>query len=215
MSDLLEDYRKRKLDWKLKLVTESPLSYVRRQADLVNEILFCVEIPWGLLNLWKTILEHTSCENANIYNYVDLVNATVVDQWCKIKRDNQRINELLCKQCSYVSSVHKKAKGRKKNNLLNDNVYKLSVKRGEVVEVKSNQELDSKLQFVNEEFENFKRNYNDLDKAKTKLYEEMSSEIIKLKEVQELTEVNKNLIDYIDTLEKNNSMKCQGKKFHE
>ncbi|CAB3981176.1 Hypothetical predicted protein, partial [Paramuricea clavata] len=213
--DLLEDYRKRKLDWKLKLVTESPLSYVRRQADLVNEILFCVEIPWGLLNLWKTIVEHTSCENANIYNYGDLVNATVVDQWCKIKRDNQRINELLRKQCSYVSSVHKKAKGRKKNNLLNDNVYKLSVKRGEVVEVKSNQELDSKLQFVNEEFENFKRNYNDLDKAKTKLYEEMSSEIIKLKEVQELTEVNKNLIDYIDTLEKNNSMKCQGKKFHE
>ncbi|CAB3998260.1 Hypothetical predicted protein [Paramuricea clavata] len=44
----------------------------------------------------------------------------------------------------------------------------------------------------------------------------MSSEIIKLKEeVQELTEVNKNLIDYIETLEKNNSMKCQGKKFHE
>jgi hypothetical protein len=43
----------------------------------------------------------------------------------------------------------------------------------------------------------------------------MSSEVNKLKEVQELTEVNKNLIDYIETLEKNNSMKCQGEKFHE
>ena len=43
----------------------------------------------------------------------------------------------------------------------------------------------------------------------------MSSEVNKLKEVQELTEVNKNLIDYIETLEKNNSMKCQGGKFHE
>jgi adenylosuccinate synthase len=71
------------------------------------------------------------------------------------------------------------------------------------------------LQFVNEEFENFNRNYNDFDKARTKLYEEMSSEVNKLKEVQELTEVNKNLIDYIETLEKNNSMKCQGEKFHE
>jgi hypothetical protein len=58
------------------------------------------------------------------------------------------------------------------------------------------------LQFVNEEFWNFNRNYNDFDKARTKLYEEMSSEVNKLKEVQELTEVNKNLID---TLEKNNN----------
>ena len=197
MSDLLENYKKQKLDWKLKLAAESPLSYVRRQADLVNEILFCVEIPWGLLNLWKIILDHASCENANDhYNYVDLLNATVVDQWFKIKRDNQRVNELLRKQCSYVSSVYKKAKGRKKNNLLYDNVYKISVRRGEVVEVKSNEELESELQSVNEEFENFKRSYSDLDKAKTKLYEEMSSEITKLREeVQELTEVNKNLID--------------------
>ena len=93
----------------MKLVTESPLSYVRHQAGLVNEILLCVEIPWGLLNLWKTIIEHASCENANLYhNYVDLLNATIVD-----------VNKLLRKWCSYVSSVHKKARGRKKSNLLN------------------------------------------------------------------------------------------------
>ena len=35
MSEVLEEYKKRKLDWKLKLSSEAPLSYVKRQVDFV------------------------------------------------------------------------------------------------------------------------------------------------------------------------------------
>ena len=41
MSDLLEKYRKTKLDWQLKGCSEAPLTYVRQQADLFSEIIFC------------------------------------------------------------------------------------------------------------------------------------------------------------------------------
>ena len=51
MSLVLEDYKKRILDWKIKFNSEPPFSYVRRHIDLLNEILFCVEIPWPLLRL--------------------------------------------------------------------------------------------------------------------------------------------------------------------
>ena len=45
MSDVLEDYKKRDLDWKLSITSEGPLTYVKRQMDLRNEILFCVKVP--------------------------------------------------------------------------------------------------------------------------------------------------------------------------
>ena len=59
MSEVLEEYSKRKLDWQLKVSSEAPLTYVRQQVDLFNKILFCVEIPWPLLNVWKNIRETT------------------------------------------------------------------------------------------------------------------------------------------------------------
>jgi len=70
MSEVLEDYKKRKLDHKLKLSSEAPLSYVKRQADLANEILFCVEIPWSLLLLCIKLSNSASGENVN---YVDFL----------------------------------------------------------------------------------------------------------------------------------------------
>lgn len=65
MSEVLDNYKKQKIDWKLKLSTEAPLSYVRRQVDVLNDILFCVEIPWPLLHLWYKFLEGVPAENVN------------------------------------------------------------------------------------------------------------------------------------------------------
>ena len=38
MSEVLEEYSKRKLDWQLKVSSEAPLTYVRQQVDLFNKI---------------------------------------------------------------------------------------------------------------------------------------------------------------------------------
>ena len=76
MADLLSDYKKREIEWKLKLNSEFPLKYVKQQSAQQYDFLCCVEISWPLLRQWCELLEATSGEEIN---YVDLLNATVVD----------------------------------------------------------------------------------------------------------------------------------------
>ena len=125
MSEILNDYMQRKIDWELKLSSEAPFSYVSRQLDLQNELLFCVEIPWPLLHLWRNLLQGTSGENAN---YIDLLNLSVLDGWCVLKRDCERIEQLLVKRSSEVKVAYKNTKGRKRKTL-DDKLYRLCEKR--------------------------------------------------------------------------------------
>ena len=66
---------------------------------------------------------------------------------------------------------------------------------------------------INQEFEEFKEKYHDLENEKQALYEEIIFEVNSLKEeVCELKTVNKQLMDYVDTLEKMEYLQCQGKR---
>lgn len=112
MSEVLDDYKKRKLDYKLKLGSEAPLSYVRRQVNLANEILFCVEIPWPLLLLWNKLRNSASGQNVN---YVDFLNSTVTDAWVVIK--SECVEEILRKQSATVRKAFESTKGRKREQL--------------------------------------------------------------------------------------------------
>lgn len=209
MSEVLDNYKKQKIDWKLKLSTEAPLSYVRRQVDVLNDILFCVEIPWPLLHLWYKFLEGVPAENVN---YVDLINSTVTDHWFSLKRDNIRIETTLRKKCSYVKAVCSKTKGRKRTDL-DDKVYKLSVRRGEIESIEM---CKSEARICSEELEQYKEKYTDLEKETKKLYQDMIQEVKKLEQqVCELQDINKHLMDYIETIEKRDSLQCQGKKFQD
>ena len=49
MADLLSEYKRQEIEWQLKLSSEFPLEYVRRQAASQYDFLCCVEIPWPLL----------------------------------------------------------------------------------------------------------------------------------------------------------------------
>ena len=135
MSDILENYKKQNIDWKLKVSTDSPLTYVNRQLDLRKQILFSVEIPWPLLQLWHCIRQSvTSVEETRYVNYIDLFNASVPDGWFVIKRECERIESLLYKQASYINSTVMKTKGRKKKGL-DLKLYRRSVQRGELESV--------------------------------------------------------------------------------
>ena len=69
------------------------------------------------------------------------------------------------------------------------------------------------MSIINQEFEEFKEKYHDLENEKQALYEEMIFEVNSLKEeVCELKTVNKQLMDYVDTLEKMEYLQCQGKR---
>ena len=207
MSEVLEDYKKRKLDWKLRFSAEAPLSYVKRQVDLSNEILFCVEIPWPLLHLWNNLRQNTSGKNVN---FVDFLNSTVTDAWFVVK--SERIEELLQKQSAAIKVAFGGKKGRKRA-LLDDKVYKLSVKRGETESIDHYKSEASK---SNDELEEYKRKLSDFEQEKNKLLEEMIKEKDQMEqEISDLKFINQELADYVETLEKRDSLNCQGRKIHE
>ncbi|CAB4024927.1 Hypothetical predicted protein, partial [Paramuricea clavata] len=155
MSEILKEYKKREVDYKLKVGSEAPLSYVNRQLQLHlhDEILFTVDIPWPILQLWKT-------------------------------------------------------SGRKRQEL-DDKVYRLSVRRGEI----DSTEIDkSEIKKCRDEAKIFKRKCGDLENEIKILSEEMVNETKRLEEeIVDLKKVNKELADYVEILEKDLSLNCQGK----
>ena len=206
MADLLSDYKKREIEWKLKLNSEFPLKYVTQQAAQQYDFLCCVEIPWPLLRQWCELLESTSGEDVN---YVDLLNATVVDGWFCLKRSNERIDELLRKKSQTVRLTYQKTSERKRTEL-DSKVYSLCVRRGELESVEA---LKSEALISCKEVEEWRKMYADLENEKKKLYEEMKQEVNKMEaEITDLTQVNKELSDFIKDLEERENLKCQGKK---
>ena len=209
MADVLSEYQRQVIEWHLKLSSEFPLEYVRREAALQYDFLCCVEIPWPLLRKWSELLEFTS--GAEI-NYIDLLNATVVDGWFALKRENERMNELLRKKASAAKISYKKTSGRKRKEL-DSKTYSLCVRRGELESVES---LKSEVLDSYKEIQEWRKAYSDLANEKKKLFEEMKKEINKQEEeITNLTDVNKDLVDYIEALEQRESLKCQGKKVTE
>lgn len=63
-------------------------------------------------------LKFTSASGTEI-NYIDPFNATVEDGWFTLKRDNERMNELLRKKSSAAKISYKKTSGRKRKDLDN------------------------------------------------------------------------------------------------
>ena len=203
--EVLEDYKKRKLDWKLELSSEAPLSYVRRQVDLANEILFCVEIPWPFLLLWNNFHNSTSGQNVN---YVDFLNSTVMDAWVVVK--SECAEERLSKQSATVKTFES-TKGRKREQL-KDKVYKLSVSRGKIESI---DRYKSKVIKTNE-LEKYKKNCSDLEEHRDNQLEQMMNEKDKMvQEISDLTLVKKELAENVESLEKIDFLNCQGGKMHE
>ena len=106
-----------------------------------------------------------------------MFNASVPDGWFVIKRECERIESLLYKQASYINSTVMKTKGRKKKEL-DLKLYRMSVQRGELESV---EEHKSQASQCYDEFEEYKKNYSDLENAKKLLFEEMIKEVNELK----------------------------------
>ena len=206
MSEILGAYQDQKLEWTLKLGTEFPLHYVNQQASQQYEFLFCVEIPYPLLRVWGDLLENTPAINPN---YIDLLNSSVVDGWFTLRRDCQRINELLRKKASMVRQAYKKTAGKKRQEL-DEKVFKLSVRR---METESLEALKAEVENCQNELEEWKRKYVDWENEKKELYDNMKNEINKLgEEITDMKKVNKDLAEYVETLERKESLQCQGRK---
>jgi hypothetical protein len=159
--------------------------------------------------MWRNLLEGISCENAN---YIDLFHLTVVNGWFVLQRDCKQIEELLVKKSSEVKVAYKNERGRK-FKMLDDKVYRMSVRRGEIDSSEVNK---LEIKRCCEEVEMYKSKYSDLEKEKNSIYEEMKAEVTRLvEEIHDLKEVNQELADYVKVQETKDSFKCQGKKINE
>lgn len=161
MADLLSEYKRQEIEWQLKLSSEFPLEYVQREAASQYDFLCCVKIPLPLLRKWSELLEFTS---GTEINFIDLLNASVVDGWFLLKRENERMNELLRKKSSAAKISYKKTSGRKRKEL-DSKTYSLCVRRGELESVES---LKSEVVDSYKEIEEWRKACSDLANEKRK-----------------------------------------------
>lgn len=209
MSDVLSAYKKAKIEWQLKLTTELASHYGNKMEAQGQEFAFCAEIPYPLLQMWGNLLDQNPSSEVN---FVELFNLTVPGGWYALKRDCTRLNELLRKNASRVKALFSKTKGRKYYNLKKE-VYVMNVRKDEVESVS---ELKADVEMYQQEIKEWREKYSNLEEEKKKMYEEMKKEMKDMEEeIKEINEVNEQLKEYIETLEKNESLKCQGKKINE
>lgn len=86
-----------------------------------------------------------------------------------LKRSNAHLNGLIRKKAQKIRATHKKTPGRKRKEIDNK-VYSLSVRRGELESI---QALKSEAIKINKELEEWRKSYTDIkNEKKKKLFEE-------------------------------------------
>jgi len=101
-----------------------------------------------------------------------------VDGWLTIRRGCLPLDDLLHKKASMAKQAFKQTTGKKRQELDNK-VYKLTVRRMETESVDALMAEDERCQ---NEVQEWKRKYADLENEKEKLHDEMKNEINKLGE---------------------------------
>lgn len=159
-----------------------------------------MEIPWPLLQWWSNFRENNSRQNVN---YVDLLNATVISFVVK----SGHVKELLGRKSAAVKLTYRRTDGRKRAQV-NNNVNKVSVLRGGIESI---EKIKSELIETKDELEEYKKKCSDLEEEKNKLLEQMMIEKDTIEQkISDLKLVNKELVDYVETLEKRENLNCQG-----
>ena len=94
--DFLSESKKREIEWKIKLSSNFSSEYAKQQITPEYDFICCVQVLWPLLIQWCDLLHKAiSGEDAN---FIDLLNATVVDGWFCLRRSNARLSDLIRKK---------------------------------------------------------------------------------------------------------------------
>ena len=198
----------------------------------MKRVLFTLEIPYPLLREWHKVVQEqnvlstsTSGEDSSIgseereanspstsaaenplgvkrFSYIDLVEKCTFGQCFAFSDDENvrsEIDAALLNIAYKISLDYKKTKGRARKELDN-RVRKFHVMEGQA---KSVQELYQEIRNIENELQEWKSNYKNLEVEKERIYEEM---VLAVKQRENKTQVlqktNKELEDYIGSLEK-------------
>ena len=109
MSDLPNAYDVSKFKEKMSLSTNHRLNYVNKECITEDEIPFIVNIPNKHLKSWYDLKEDGGLYSQ--FSYVEILNASIVENGVKIRQDCTRINELIRRSCGKVKTKGRQLQG--------------------------------------------------------------------------------------------------------
>ena len=185
------------------------LSYVVKQAISGDQVMYCMAIRNSVLLQWYNAKSKQK-------KYVDFLNEIIPDGSVKIKSTSLRVEVRLRHQCCNVNNKVKRlnSKGSKEKRVVYLNeMSKVSILVSDVATaVEMEQEIKSKckeiemlhkrLENLNVELEEWKKQYQNLEKEIERLFFEMKSE--KETQISNLVSENEEMKKYVRKLEKGN-----------
>ncbi|CAB4016900.1 NACHT, LRR and PYD domains-containing 12 [Paramuricea clavata] len=188
------------------------LSYVAEQAVSGDQVMYCMAIHNSVLLQWYN--------SKSKQKYVDFLNEIIPNGSIKVKRTSSRIEDRLRYQCSQVSQQIKKLnlKGSKaKRVTFLNNMSKVSILASDVAtaaEMEQEiqrfkialQEMHVRLDNLNVELEEWKKQFHNLEKEKELLFNEMRNQ--KDLEISNVVHENEEMRKYVRKLEKKSEDNC-------
>ena len=209
------------LKWELSI--ESPsLAYAAKAVT--RNVLFAVDIPYPLLKTWHEFLSKASRQNDNSssitsvdqnpstsgtsdevppYTYTDLLEFSIPGNSVGISEDpttRTEIHKHLQRLAGAVCSEYKRAKGGRQSQEVNKKCKRFHIYEGQTVDLMA---LRMQNELIQDELQEWKKSYSDLESELKKLFQEMQVAIQeKDKRIEHLQTINEDLSSYVSTLEK-------------
>lgn len=208
MSDQISQLDLHKMQHQVK-VCEADFRYAARSND--RGIACAIKIPYPLFIIWRNLKRDECATIQTDISYVDFLEQCIPGQLFafsddqKIRKD---IDNNLSKIADIIAQMYKKARGRAKKEL-DSRCRRFNIFEGQT---RSVQELEADVGHLKSELENWKDKYENLEKAKEELYNEMIKEInIRERIIAEQSDNNNVLKNYIALLEKSEGVAYTGK----
>ncbi len=203
MSDVLSLYKSKTYQWEIS-TTDPPLTYLKQRGVSRFEIAPAIKIPYPLLKIWHDLV----CDE---YDYIDFLNASVLGKkWFQVSRaTGHRVQQRLEREAGVISNKYRQTKGRKKAQL-NDKYLTVSILLHELL---SFEHLQEELDSARNEISEWKTKCTNLEEEKEKLVREIQDVLRKKEEeIVELETAEEELRNYVDMLEKQSGLLCEGRK---
>ena len=153
---------------------------------------------------------------AREFSYTDLFENSIPQNCFAISGDQQtrdNVEESLRKIAYKVHVLYSKAKGGSKAMDLNSKTRRFHIFEGQILSIL---DLKRENEFMKDEIAEWKKSYATLQEEREKLYEEMLSAVhVREEEISSLKQQNRELLSYIECLEKNESLQNKGKDISE
>ena len=198
---------------------KNKLQYVWDQAVTGDQVIQILQIRNRVLIAWEK-LKFNDCEK----NYVELLNNLVGNGIAKFKTNSKRFLSRIKVECSKAKRKLQESRGEKQKNregYLNS-WTKRSILRSDVMTVgdleeenrrlqRKAQEREDRIKRLNDDIEEWKQKFENLEKEKETLYLEMEEEserhrISAKEEMKVMKETNESMVKYIRKLEGNANM---------